>query len=198
MLRRLFLLVSSAVFAGALVSPAVHASPSPSVADRHVTYTSFDSQRDFVRGSWSGVEPVRGGTLVISPRSRNSATYTDPFGGAKTKTYDTGSWTSPVTSSSYGTTEAIASWNATTPTGTFVETTFRGQHADGSWTKWYVLGRWASGDDFDRGDIHRTSLDGQRDEDGTVYTDTFAAKSGREVTAHQTRVTLLRPGKSVV
>ena len=93
MLRRLFLLVSSAVFAGALVSPAVHASPSPSVADRHVTYTSFDSQRDFVRGSWSGVEPVRGGTLAISPRSRHSATYTDPFGDGKTKTYDTGSWT---------------------------------------------------------------------------------------------------------
>ena len=39
---------------------------------------------------------------------------------------------------------------------------------DGTWTKWYVLGRWTSGDDFAKGDIHRTSLDGQGDTDANV------------------------------
>ena len=104
-----------------------------------------------------------------------------------------GTWTSPVVELDYPDDEAISSWNARTPTGTWVETLFRGRHADGTWTKWYVLGRWTSGRDYAAGDIHRTSLDGQNDTDARIFTDTFSTRSGREPVAFQTRVNLLRP-----
>ena len=47
--------------------------------------------------------------------------------------------------------------------------------------------------DFAAGDIHRTSLNGQGDTDGTVLTDTFASRKKRKPVAFQTRVRLLRP-----
>jgi hypothetical protein len=55
-------------------------------------------------------------------------------------------------------------------------------------TKWYVMGRWASGD----GDIHRTSLGGQGDTDGTIAIDTFLSRKGVTLTDYQLRVVLLR------
>ena len=47
--------------------------------------------------------------------------------------------------------------------------------------------------DYAAGDIHRTSLNGQGDTDGTVLTDTFASRKKRKPVAFQTRVGLLRP-----
>jgi len=53
------------------------------------------------------------------------------------------------------------------------------------------MGRWASGDS----DIHRTSLGGQGDTDGTIAIDTFLSRKGVTLTDYQLRVTLLRlPG----
>src|SRR5437762_13723576 len=46
--------------------------------------------------------------------------------------------------------------------------------ADGSPTKWYTMGIWASGDSD--ADILRTSVGGQGDADGFVAIDTFFAK----------------------
>lgn len=55
------------------------------------------------------------------------------------------------------------------------------------------MGLWAAGD----GDIHRTSVDGQGDSDGTVYTDTFASKPGVTLSDCQLRVALYRlPGST--
>ena len=122
-----------------------------------------------------------------------STTYTDPFGDGTARSYDVGTWTSPVVDVSYPIDQAISSWNAVTPTGTWVETSFRGRYPDGTWSKWYVLGRWTSGMDYAAGDIHRTSLNGQGDTDGTVLTDTFASRKKRQPVAFQTRVGLLRP-----
>jgi hypothetical protein len=158
-----------------------------------ITTKHWDGISDFRQGSWDGVRPGAGGALVVSPRTDQTTTYTDPYGDGTAKTYEYGSWTSPVVTPGYKIDESITSWNAITPTGTFVETTFRGQRPDGTWTKWYVMGRWASGDDFAAGDIHRTSLDGQGDADANIWTDTFSARTGKEPVAYQTRVTLLRP-----
>ena len=99
----------------------------------------------------------------------------------------------PSSSSRTPTTRRSRRGTRARPTGTWVETLFRGRHADGSWTKWYVLGRWTSGRDYAAGDIHRTSLDGQNDTDARILTDTFSTRSGREPVAFQTRVNLLRP-----
>lgn len=191
----------------ALIAPALAVVPAPAHADHHstppaatdgfdVTLTRWDSGRDFRNGRLDGIR-VHGDSLVLGRRGLERTSYADPHGDGTALAYDTGTWTSPVVRLAYADDEAISSWNATTPTGTWVETLFRGQHADGSWTKWFVLGRWTSGMDFapkqGAGDIHRTSLAGQGDIDGTVYTDTFSARTGREPVAFQTRVRLLRP-----
>ena len=55
------------------------------------------------------------------------------------------------------------------------------------------MGRWTSGMDYARGDIHRTSLNGQNDTDARILTDTFSSRTGREPVAFQTKVMLLRP-----
>jgi hypothetical protein len=183
----------TAIIAQSGVASANSSPTDPPPTGNKITATHFTGLRDFVRGSWDNVMPSRGNAMAISPFTRKTVSYTDPFGDGTARTYDYGSWTTPVVKLGYGGDEAIASWNATTPTGTWVETTFRGQHADGTWTKWYVLGRWTSGNNFADGDIHRTSLDGQGDTDANVYTDTFSARTGRTVTAYQTKVTLLRP-----
>ncbi len=174
--------------------PAVAApEPPPATDGFDATLTRWDSGRDFRAGTLDGLR-VKGGRLVLGKlRTLEEVPYTDPFGDGTGRVYEAGTWTSPVVELGYADDEAISSWNATTPTGTWVETRFRGRHADGTWTKWYVLGRWTSGMDFEAGDIHRTSLDDQGDTDGTVYTDTFSARTGREPVAFQTRVTLLRP-----
>ncbi|MDO9454858.1 C39 family peptidase [Nocardioides sp.] len=176
-----------------------HHDPAPpaSTDGFDVTLTRWDSARDFRAGRLDGLT-VRGGRLELARRGLEPTTYADPHGDGTARAYEAGTWTSPVVHLGYADDEAISSWNATTPTGTWVETLFRGRHGDGTWTKWFVLGRWTSGMDFapedgTGGDIHRTSLDGQGDTDGTVYTDTFSARTGREPVAFQTRVRLLRP-----
>jgi hypothetical protein len=60
-------------------------------------------------------------------------------------------------------------------------------------TKWYVMGRWTSQMPSETtGDIHRTSLGGQGDADGTIAIDTFFAAKGVALTNYQLRVTLYR------
>ena len=158
-----------------------------------ITLTRWTSDADFQAGARDGVT-VDGGSLVLGGTvAPTSTTYTDPFGDGTARSYDVGTWTSPVVEVSYPIDQAISSWNAVTPTGTWVETSFRGRYPDGTWSKWYVLGRWTSGMDYAAGDIHRTSLNGQGDTDGTVLTDTFASRKKRQPVAFQTRVGLLRP-----
>lgn len=196
MFRRLRPVAAAVLTVTAVTAPigAVSATPgAPAPAGNQITVTHFSGIRDFLRGSWDDVAPGPGGALRISPSTHQTREYVDPFGDGTAKTYDYGSWTTPVIPLGYGGDEAIASWNASTPTGTWVETTFRGRHPDGTWTKWYVMGRWTSGDDFAKGDIHRTSLDDQGDADATVWTDTFSARTGKTIDAYQTKVTLLRP-----
>lgn len=200
MLRRLRLSLAILLSLLALLVPPGMAAAAPDLteAGSDIAVRRWDSTRDFARGEWKNLRPSRDGSLIIRSDSATATDYTDPFGDGSARSYDTGSWTSPVVELGFEGDEAIASWNASTPTGTFVETTFRGRKADGTWTKWYVMGRWASGDDFAAGDIHRTSVDGQNDDDAAIWTDTFSVRSGKEIKAYQSRVTLYRPqGASV-
>ncbi|MCY0936452.1 peptidase C39 family protein [Streptomyces sp. H34-S4] len=119
--------------------------------------------------------------------------YADPHTGKKS-TWEYATWTSPVHTSTVPATEAIASWNARTPAGTWIQAELRGTYTDGAATPWYVMGRWASGD----GDIRRTSVDGQTDGKSTVWTDTLAVDtpaSGLRIKDWRLRLTLYRkPG----
>jgi Peptidase_C39 like family len=110
-----------------------------------------------------------------------------PAGGVTSGTY-----TSPWFAPGFGFTELVASWNASTPTGSWIEVRMRATTEKGTQTKWYVMGRWAYGD----GDIQRTSVGGQGDADGFVAIDTFFAKD-HPLRSYQLSVTLFGSGATV-
>jgi hypothetical protein len=165
-----------------------------SSADRHVVLQRYDSLTAFRTGHWHGVRATTAGALAISADSPRVRTYTDGLGSYPvTRRYVYGFWSSSVRRLPFKATQAIVSWNVTTPTGTWIETRLRGRHVDGTWTKWFVMGRWTARNGFKYGDIHRTSVTGQGNADGTVATDTLTVAAGRGLVAYQTRATLLRP-----
>ncbi|MCI3225686.1 peptidase C39 family protein [Streptomyces sp. NP-1717] len=190
-------------------APALAAAPSapsgrsgPPAAHRRAGGTPVDNR------FWSSAADWRGGTahgtkVLSGSRSglafatpAGTTDYTDPHTG-KTSTWEYATWTSPVHRSRVPATEAIASWNADTPAGTWIQTELRGTYSDGGATPWYVMGRWASGD----GDIRRTSVDDQTDDRSSVWTDTFAVDdpaSGLRLVSYQLRLTLHRkPGTTL-
>ena len=131
-----------------------------------------------------------GGALSLAATGLSSAPYTDPHGYG-TKSYDSGSWTSAWHDPGFALSQAVASWNAATPTHTWIQVELRARTQDARETKWYVLGRWASGD----ADFHRTSVPGQGDKDASIAIDTFIPK--KAMLAYQLRLTLYRqPGSS--
>ncbi|MDA5280659.1 peptidase C39 family protein [Streptomyces sp. Isolate_45] len=145
-------------------------------------------------GTHNGTTAVGGarpGLEIATPAGRT--VYTDPH-TARKATWEYATWTSPVHRSTVPATEAIASWNARTPAGTWIQIELRGTYTDGKATPWYVMGRWAAGD----GDIRRTSVDGQTDGRTTVWTDSLAVDnpaSGVRIKDWQLRLTLYRkPG----
>ncbi|KUJ58695.1 peptidase C39 family protein [Streptomyces sp. NPDC093228] len=163
---------------------------SPSLVDNRA-WTSYAQWRT---GSARGVRAVAGprpGVVISTPAGRTD--YTDPHTG-RTASWEYATWTSPVHVLSVPSTEAIASWNAHTPAGTWLQAELKGTYSDGTDTPWYVMGRWAAGDQ----DIRRTSVDDQTDGKSDIWTDTFAisdAASGLRLAAYQLRLTLYRtPG----
>jgi hypothetical protein len=88
-----------------------------------------------------------------------------------------GRWTGPVVDAAF--LEAIPSWQAETPPGTWIEVELRAS-LDGDWTDWAKLGRWHSGD----APVSRSSTGGQPN----VEVDTLVFE--RVARAVQARVTL--------
>ncbi|MBK3639618.1 peptidase C39 family protein [Streptomyces sp. MBT33] len=191
--------VLAAAVAAAVVGPSV----TPGVADaadaaedpaRTVDYRAWTSYPDWRSGSAQGTRAVAGlrpGVVLAHPAG--TVDYTDPHTG-RTAAWEYATWTSPVHRLRVPATEAIASWNAHTPAGTWLQVELHGTYSDGTETPWYVMGRWAAGDQ----DIRRTSVDGQSDGRSTIWTDTFAvddATTGLRLVSYRLRLTLYRrPG----
>jgi hypothetical protein len=133
-----------------------------------------------------GTRVTRNGLLQLDSSALLAGSYADPFGTA-TVTYESGTWTSPWYATSFGFTELVSSWNASTPAGTWLQVQMQAATNQGRPTKWYTLGIWASDTDT----IHRTSLGGQGDGDGTVAIDTFFAKD-HPMVSYRLMVTLFR------
>jgi hypothetical protein len=81
--------------------------------------------------------------------------------------------------------QLIASWNAATPDGTWLEVHVRLLEPSG-WTRLFRLPIWASGS----GTIRRHSVNHQITPEGRVDTDTVMLPSTRLATAYQLRITL--------
>jgi len=167
-----------------VTSPTPIPTPTPVPQPPDVPPVSF-ARANFERGVANGV--TASGALALADRGLATGVYDDPFGAPKIA-FESGTWTSEWTAVSFPFDELIASWNADTPVGTWirVEAQARGAGRD---TKFYTVIVWASGD----GDIHRTSVAGQKDLDGDVNVDTFVrAKDARPLDTYRLRVTLYR------
>ncbi|MFJ4694661.1 peptidase C39 family protein [Streptomyces sp. NPDC088766] len=178
---------------GAAPGAAPEAAPG-AAPDRPVEYHSWTTYTDWRSGTAAGTRAVAGvrpGLVLAAPAG--TADYTDPHTGT-TAAWEYATWTSPVHRFAVPATEAIASWNAGTPAGTWLQVELKAGYSDGTATPWYVMGRWAAGDQ----DIKRTSVDGQTDGRSTVWTDTLAvddAATGLRLTSYRLRLTLhRRPG----
>lgn len=179
------LLVSIGLVAGGASPPASGATQA------RVAYHQWSSAGDFAAGASEGAGPDGSGALTIA-RPAGKTTYRDPFGGG-VKTWEFARWTSPPVPLGFGAGQLIASWNAATPHGSWLQVEMSGRTRAGTDTKWYVMGRWASDDPGQGGDIHRTSVPDQADGNGDVQTDTFVAKT--PLTSYRLRATLYRlPG----
>ncbi|MEU6072186.1 C39 family peptidase [Micromonospora sp. NPDC047074] len=179
--------VAAPVEAPATTRPVVH--------DEQITFQEWSRYPDWRSGTHTGTRAVPGlrpGVTLAQPLGTTD--YADPHTGV-TKSWEYATWTSPVTQVGFDATELIASWNAKTPAGTWIQVEMQGTYNTGVQTKWYVMGRWASGD----ADIKRTSVNRQGDPWSTIWTDTFSiddASVGVLLRAYQLRLTLYRaPGQ---
>ena len=180
MTKRWLLFVCAAAVLGLVgTAPALAAQQYP------LNYKTFDLSGGVRSGtSYSG-------GLTLASGGLGSLSYVDPFanysgdGVNGSGDYVSGTWTSGVTNLSFGFNELVSSWNANTPSGTWIQVEVQPQMDDGHWAKWYILGRWSS-DDYS---FHRTSVGGQGDADGFVSIDTFFAKDHPAI-AYRLRATL--------
>ncbi|SIN84062.1 C39 family peptidase [Agromyces cerinus] len=146
---------------------------------RHVQFSEVRGATGFSRGTFEGTVVDEAARLRPAPAG-HAASAPPPH-----------RWTSAAVEVPFPATEAILSWHAITPPGTWIELELSVRNADGSWTAWFVLARWTERDDA-AGGIRRTTVSGQRDADASVHADTFVAAQGRAFTAYRLRVTFAR------
>lgn len=126
-----------------------------------------------------GVRLAADGALELDPATPHSGSDT-PGGYYGRNFYNGGSFLvgetlGPVVETPVSFTQAIASWNADTPVGTWIETQIQAKLGD-RWTKWYNLGVWAADDST----IERHSVKLQGDDDGDVAVDTLIVTNDTE------------------
>ncbi|MDQ5867011.1 MAG: hypothetical protein M3390_14955, partial [Chloroflexota bacterium] len=128
-----------------------------------------------------GVALASGGVLQLDAPRSSGAGATDSHGPGRRARVSTlmGEATGPVVTTSFSFSEAVPSWNAITPNGTWIEVLLRARTTSG-WSRWYNLGVWRSGPD----EAMRHSVEGQADADGYVDVDTLKlGERGKPLTA---------------
>lgn len=194
-LRSFQAFVSAILLALSFSALAQPARPAAAADSRQTNLWLNASQAEFAGWQLNGLK-VAGDALQLDPAALK--TGRDPYAAGAYKggnyynggSFSYGEATAPYYSPPGGFDSAIASWNAATPAGTWVEVRLKaliGSH----WTREYVLGIWSS----DTGTIRRHSVDGQNDADGSVATDTLSLKS--RASAFQLKVLLYTTNPSV-
>ncbi|SCL17068.1 Peptidase_C39 like family protein [Micromonospora rhizosphaerae] len=156
--------------------------------DEQITWQGWSGDADWQAGTAAGTVVTPAGLTLGTPVGTTQ--YKDPHSKSK-RTWAYGTWTSPLTEVGFDASELVASWNAETPAGTWIQVELQGTYTTGTRTPWYVMGRWASGD----ADIKRTTVDKQGDKTSSIWTDTFAINdetAGVLLRAYQLRLTLYR------
>ena len=122
-----------------------------------------------------------GGALQLDSPKHSGAGATDPHGPRRRGRVSSlvGEAVGPVVTTSFPFSEAIPSWNAVTPAGTWIEVHLRAR-AGSDCTRWYNLGVWTSGPDA----AMRHSVEGQADTGAYVDVDTLKlGQRGKPLTA---------------
>ncbi|GAB3360259.1 C39 family peptidase [Micromonospora halotolerans] len=191
-------LVGAAALALVGVTAPAHADNNlPAVAhDEQITFQEWSTYPDWRGGTHQGTSAIPGHRTGITIGEPTGTTeFTDEHTGT-TRTWEYATWTSPQRTVGFDATELVASWNAATPAGTWIQVELQGTYNTGAQSDWYVMGRWASGDQ----DIKRSTLDGQGDDWSSIWTDTFSiddAQAGVLLRSYQLRLTLYRaPGQT--
>jgi hypothetical protein len=176
----------------ALVLSVVSITPTHAATAYNTSFIRWHAaDKAFSTWTLSGVSVTNDGALHIDAPTATSAA--DPFpaqGYNGHNFYNGGSFTvgeatSPAVGSDFNFTEAIASWNATTPAGTWIETLISAS-IGGRWTKWYNLGIWAS----DSSTVERHSVNLQGDTNGYVAVDTLVIASKKGASAFKLKLRL--------
>jgi hypothetical protein len=150
------------------------------------------AENGFANWQLSGARLGSDGALRLE--AATAASETDPYAPGAYRggnfynggSYQVGEALGPETPVAFTFTEVIASWNAETPPGTWIEILIRAR-VGGRWTKWYNLGVWAA----DTGTVARHSVSAQGDDDGYVSVDTLVLTAKKAAAdAFQIRVRL--------
>src|SRR5690606_32393668 len=163
----------------ALATVTVSPPAAASTGEEEIDYHEWSGITAFRTGQTDGVRATGRGLRLVRPTGVEDGV-------------EYGTWTSPWYAPGFDATELIASWNATTPAGTWVTIEASARTDSGEHTAWYVLGRLA----FGAGDIERTTVAGQRDEHAAVYVDTLAAAAGAKFRSFRLRLPPPRPASS--
>ncbi|HEX6710618.1 MAG TPA: peptidase C39 family protein [Rubrobacter sp.] len=132
----------------------------------YISFGNYDTSKALAAGKQRGVTVRNGSVRLVRGRSQ-------------------GTLTSRVYRSSHKDT-FIPSWNARTPSGTWLRMEMR-VRSGGNWTHWWDMGVWAKGTDT----IKRHSVNGQRTGNWRVLTDTLQSIGPVFADAYQYRLTLL-------
>lgn len=145
---------------------------------------SSNSSVGFVR--WADIG-LRHGTV-------SGSAYLGPNG--VTLSGPTGTWTSPEVPTNGQTVDSInPSWQAKTPSGSWVNIQLRVHQKNGAWSGWFEMGKWA----FGSSPVRTSSPDPNYQEDsvfGAVFVDTYVNLQGVELDKYQVRVQLNASGNN--
>jgi hypothetical protein len=177
-LKQTIVVMFTASFAAATLSTsaaiATRAPDSPASGQparaRHISYRDWATPRALRNGVRSGVRVTDDGVRIRGNARR------------------AGRWTSPWVRPGFALTEAIPSWNATTPRGTWVSVRMRTRTPSGRTSSWDSLGRWASHERHFR----RRTFGEQADDLTRVAVDTLRSRGVAWLTRWRVRVTLHR------
>lgn len=138
--RALLAVALAAATAATLPTGRAAADPRPGAGPLHgggAPGRPVDNRFWYAYGHWqagthtgtTAVPGTRPGLEIAAAAGRTE--YTDPHTGRRAD-WEHATWTSPVHRSTVPATEVIASWNAHTPAGTWIQTELRGTYTDGT------------------------------------------------------------------
>ena len=141
--------------------------------DSYIDFDSHDTQTELAAGREDGAVVRNGSARLLPGRTR---------GTVISKAY--------ATATRFDT--LIPSWNASTPSGTWMQTDIRVRSGE-RWTPWFNMGVWVEGTET----VKRHSVNGQGSGSWKVLTETLQAEGPVFAEAYQYRLTLSTKKRSV-